>query len=135
MQECVIETKSIKSEVYQKIAAVRDKNTLFSSNTAIISSSKLRELVPNPDRVLGTLWNNPANQPRFLLNCIKANSSDFPVEWAFELAHYWSNEPTFQKTAIRGFVTIARMYPVHSEAIYFIEKGSACVEDVDKSSS
>jgi len=133
VQECVIETKSIKSEVYRKITAVTNENTVISSNTSAIPISILQEVVPFPERFLGIHWAEPAYLTRFLEITKGDRTADSPAQWAFELAHFWNKEPTFLKKDIRGFVANRLMYAVYREAFHLIEKGEASIEDVDKS--
>jgi 3-hydroxybutyryl-CoA dehydrogenase len=133
VQECVIETKSIKSEVYQKIAAVTKSDSVISSNTSAIQISILQELVPYPERFLGIHWAEPAYLTRFLEITKGDKTGDVPADWAFELAHFWNKEPTFLKKDIRGFVTNRLMYAVYREAFYLLEKGEASIADLDKS--
>jgi len=133
VQECVVETKAIKSEVYQKIVAVTDRYTIISSNTSAIPISLLQELVPSPERFLGIHWAEPAYLTRFLEITKGTKTSDLLAEWVFELAHFWNKEPTFLKKDIRGFVTNRLMYAVYREVFHLVEKGEASIEDVDKS--
>lgn len=133
VQECVVETKAIKSEVYQKIAAVTDRYTIISSNTSAIPISLLQELVPSPERFLGIHWAEPAYLTRFLEITKGTKTADLLAEWVFELAHFWNKEPTFLKKDIRGFVTNRLMYAVYREVFHLVEKGEASIEDVDKS--
>lgn len=133
VQECVVETKDIKSAVYQEIAAATDRSTIISSNTSAIPISLLQELVPFPERFLGIHWAEPAHLTRFLEITKGTKTADSLAEWAFELAHFWNKEPTFLKKDIRGFVTNRLMYAVYREAFHLVEKGEASIEDVDKS--
>lgn len=133
VQECVVETKSIKSEVYRKITSVTSKNTVISSNTSAIPISILQAVVPYPERFLGIHWAEPAYLTRFLEITKGGRTDDLSAQWVFELAHFWNKEPTFLKKDIRGFVTNRLMYAVYREAFHLIENGEASIEDVDKS--
>ncbi len=133
VQECVVETTSIKSEVYRKITASTRKETVISSNTSAIPISILQEEVPYPERFLGIHWAEPAYLTRFLEITKGAKTADKPANWVFELAHFWDKEPTFLQKDIRGFVTNRLMYAVYREAFHLIELGEADIEDVDKS--
>lgn len=132
VQECVIEVKSIKAEVYAKIAAVTDAQTVISSNTSAIPISILQELMPHPERFLGIHWAEPAYLTRFMEITKGIHTSDAHANWAFELAHHWGKEPTFLQKDIRGFVTNRLMYAVYREAFYLMEKGEASIEELDK---
>lgn len=132
VQECVVEIKEIKAEVYRKIHEATREDVIVSSNTSAIPISMLQELSPVPERFLGIHWAEPAYLTRFLEITKGQLTSDETGQWVFQLAHSWDKEPTFLQKDVRGFVTNRLMYAVYREIFHLIEKGETNLEDVDK---
>lgn len=132
VQECVIEIKEIKAEVYQKIAEATQKSTVVSSNTSAIPISLLQQLINLPERFLGIHWAEPAYMTHFLEITKGKQTAAIYADWVFDLARFWNKEPTVLQKDVRGFVTNRLMYSVYREAFHLIEKGEASLEDVDK---
>ena len=105
VQECVVEIKEIKVQVYQKIIEATSENTVISSNTSAIPISLLQDMISRPSRFLGIHWAEPAYMTRFLEITKGKHTDDEHAQWVFDLAHFWNKEPTFLQKDIRGFVT------------------------------
>ncbi len=132
VMECVIESKSIKAEVYSKVEAVVSRNAVIASNTSAIPISELQTFLLYPDRFLGIHWAEPSYLTRFLeITCGKQTAASF-ADRIFQLAHHWGKEPTLLRKDIRGFVTNRLMYSVYREGFSLVEKGAATMEDIDK---
>ena len=132
VQECVIEIKEIKAQVYRKIVAATAENTVISSNTSAIPISLLQDLIDCPSRFVGIHWAEPAYMTRFLEITKGKDTADSHAQWVFDLAHRWNKEPTFLQKDIRGFVTNRLMYAVYREALHLVAQGETNLEDADK---
>lgn len=132
VQECVVEDKVIKEQVYHKIASYVRPDAVIASNTSAIPISELQGLVPNPQRFVGVHWAEPAYMTRFLeITC--GEKTDLVIaEYVLNLGQSWGKEPTLLKKDIRGFITNRLMYAVYREALTLIEQGDTTLEDADK---
>tara|TARA_Y100001972_G_C7663337_1_gene334888 strand:+ start:3475 stop:4470 length:996 start_codon:yes stop_codon:yes gene_type:complete len=130
--ECTIEDLTIKKSVYQKIEAVIDQDAILTSNTSAIPISILQKETTHPDRFFGLHWAEPSHTTRFLEVICGEKSELTKGEYLYDLAHYWSKEPTLVKKDIRGFIGNRLMYAMYREACWLVENGYASVEDVDR---
>lgn len=132
VQECVVEDKAIKEQVYHKIAGHVHPDAIIASNTSAIPISELQVLVPNPRRFVGVHWAEPAYMTRFLEITCGEQTDLSMAEYVLHLGQSWGKEPTLLKKDIRGFITNRLMYAVYREALTLIEDGEATFEDADK---
>jgi len=130
--ECTIEDLTIKKSVYQKIESVIDQDAILTSNTSAIPISILQKETTHPDRFFGLHWAEPSHTTRFLEVICGEKSELAKGEYLYDLAHYWSKEPTLVKKDIRGFIGNRLMYAMYREACWLVENGYASVEDVDR---
>ena len=130
--ECTLEDLGIKREVYRKIEAVVDEDTLVTSNTSAIPISILQRESIRPGRFFGLHWAEPSHTTRFLEVICGDLSAVEKGEWLYRLAHCWGKEPTLVRKDIRGFITNRLMYALYREACYLVESGFATIEDVDR---
>jgi 3-hydroxybutyryl-CoA dehydrogenase len=131
--ECVIEKMDIKDAVYQKIASASSPDTIIATNTSAIPISILQELVCFPDRFIGIHWSEPAFATRFLEITCGRKTSQATADRAFAVALLWGKEPTVLRKDIRGFITNRLMYAIYREAFALVERGTATMEDIDRS--
>ncbi|MFA4868008.1 MAG: 3-hydroxyacyl-CoA dehydrogenase family protein [Pedobacter sp.] len=132
VMECVMEKLEIKQQVYQKIAAVVNSNTVVASNTSAIPITLLQQFWPFPENFLGIHWAEPAYATRFLEVTCGDLTNLKTAEWVMNLSKGWDKEPTLLKKDIRGFITNRLMYAVYREGLHLEETGAITLEDADK---
>lgn len=130
--ECVMEDKTIKKSVYERIASSVPAETIIASNTSAIPISELQALVPQPQRFLGIHWAEPAYMTRFLEVTCGRETDPQIADYIMQLGIKWGKEPTLLKKDIRGFITNRLMYAVYREALSLVEAGHITVSDADK---
>ncbi len=64
--EAVIERLEVKHEFFQAVAAINNVNCLLASNTSSIPITQIAAKIPNPERVLGIHFFNPAPQMKLV---------------------------------------------------------------------
>lgn len=130
--ECVIEDKKIKKEVYRKIEAHLNKDSILATNTSAIPVSLLQEYLRYPQRFLGIHWAEPAYASRFLEITRGEKTKDSYLSKTFNYALLWKKEPTVIKKDIRGFLTNRLMYAATRELFSLVESKKISIEDADK---
>jgi 3-hydroxybutyryl-CoA dehydrogenase len=128
--EAIIEKKEAKQQLFNSLAKVNKPDTILATNTSSIPISTIAEGIPNPERIVGMHFFNPAHIMK-LVEVISGNQTSTEAsETIFQLAK------KFGKTAVRakdrpGFIVnrIGKMY--HTEPIKVVEDGVADVETVD----
>jgi 3-hydroxybutyryl-CoA dehydrogenase len=131
--ETVLEDLQVKYEVFRKIEAAVQPETVIGSNTSAIPVTLLQKGSRHPGRFMGIHWGEPAHVLRFM-EIICGEQTEFRfVERARALAERWGKEPSVVRRDVRGFLTNRCMYALMREAFYLVESGYATIEDVDRS--
>ncbi len=129
--EAIVEKPEIKISLFNQLAAINDSSSIFASNTSSLSINLLQEGIPNPERVAGMHFFNPA-QIMKLVEVVKAKeTSDAVIESIMAVCNQ------LKKTAVLcidapGFIVnrVARHY--YLEAMKLVEQDIATFETVDE---
>ena len=129
--EAVLEKLDIKRELFSKLAAINDADTIFATNTSSIPVTQIAYGIPNPDRVVGMHFFNPAHIMK-LVEVISGASTSQDVAYSIkELAE------KLGKTAVMaadspGFIVnrVARHYYV--EALKILEENVTDMKTIDE---
>lgn len=129
--EAIIEDLDVKRELFARISKRCRPDTILSTNSSNIVSSKLADVTVNPERLLNVHYFNPALVMQ-LVELVKGpHTSCEAVEAAKELALNTGKSPIVLKQEIAGFVANRINAAVVHEALSLLEKGIASVEDID----
>jgi 3-hydroxybutyryl-CoA dehydrogenase len=128
--EAVLEKLDIKRELFQNLAKHNDPDTILATNTSSIPVTQIAFGIPNPERVVGMHFFNPAHIMK-LVEVISGASTDENIANTIkELAE------KLGKTAVMaqdspGFIVnrVARHYYV--EALKILEENVADLETID----
>jgi 3-hydroxybutyryl-CoA dehydrogenase len=129
--EAIFENKNAKVELFNKLAAINNSETIFATNTSSISVSEIASETKNPLKVVGMHFFNPAPVMK-LVEVIRAEeTSESVVQHTFQLAKDFGKTPVVCKDA-PGFIVnrVARHY--YLEAMKLIEEALASVETIDE---
>ena len=128
--EAIIETKEAKSALFNQLSAISSSHTIFATNTSSIAVTQIAFSVPNPERVVGMHFFNPAPIMK-LVELVKTTLTDTKVLDALvTLTIRMGKTPVICKDA-PGFIVnrVARHY--YLEAMKLVEQGLASIETVD----
>lgn len=129
--EAIIEDLNIKRELFGRISKLCKPDTILSTNSSNIVSSKLADVTVNPERLLNVHYFNPALVMK-LVELVKGpHTSDETIETAKAFAENTGKSPIVIKKEIPGFVANRINAAVTHEALSLLEKGVASVEDID----
>ncbi|MFW2477890.1 MAG: 3-hydroxyacyl-CoA dehydrogenase family protein [Sediminibacterium sp.] len=129
--EAIIEKKEAKLGLFQQLADINNQDTIFATNTSSISISAIAEGIPNPERVVGMHFFNPAPLMK-LVEVIQANqTSQETIDATIAITKQMQKTPVLCKDA-PGFIVnrVARHF--YLEAMRFIEKEQADIESIDQ---
>lgn len=129
--EAIIEKKEAKLGLFQQLANINDQDTIFATNTSSISISAIAEGIPNPERVVGMHFFNPAPLMK-LVEVIQANqTSQETINTTIAITKKMQKTPVLCKDA-PGFIVnrVARHF--YLEAMRFVEKEQADIESIDQ---
>ena len=128
--EAIIETKEAKSALFNQLSAINSCKTIFATNTSSIAITKIALSIPNPERVVGMHFFNPAPKMK-LVELVKTSLTHTKVlDALFALSIRMGKSPVICKD-VPGFIVnrVARHY--YLEAMNIVEQGLATIETVD----
>ncbi len=128
--EAIVEKMTVKTELFNQLAMINSTETIFASNTSSLSIDELQKNIPNPERVAGMHFFNPA-QIMKLVEVVKASKTDdHVIEKIVSVCKQLQKTPVVCIDA-PGFIVnrVARHY--YLEAMRLVEKGIAPIETVD----
>lgn len=129
--ETVVENMDIKKQVYAQLGAVLKPEIIVATNTSSLSITEIAACYPNPAKVVGMHFFNPA-MVMALIEVIPAiQTSEETVEVVMELSKALGKKPIKVKEG-PGFVVNRILIPGMNEAAFILMEGLASVEDIDK---
>lgn len=128
--EAVPEDMAIKTPLWQRLGELCDPAALLASNTSAFDIDSLAELVPGPERVLGTHWFNPA----LVVPCVEvvrgSATSQGVIDRAISLLTAAGKAPVVVRNS-PGFVANRIQFALVREALLCLEEGLASAKDID----
>ncbi|TDW99991.1 3-hydroxyacyl-CoA dehydrogenase NAD-binding domain-containing protein [Dinghuibacter silviterrae] len=127
--EAIVERLDAKIQLFQSLRASKD--TIFASNTSSLSINSLQDALPEPGRVAGLHFFNPA--PVMKLVEVVAGSKTDPavVETLERLVRSWDKVPVVCKDA-PGFIVNRVARPYYLEALRLAEAGVGDFATIDR---
>ncbi len=128
--EAVNEDFTSKKAVFRELDKICNSDTIFISNTATLSLTKLAEATLRPDRIIGMHFLNPVSKVP-LVEIVRAlKTSDNTVRLVKQFAE------DLGKTVVEvfeypGFVTTRVILPMLNEAMQVLLEGIATAEGID----
>lgn len=129
--EAIVEKIEVKQSLFSALAQINADTTILASNTSSLSINAIQQNIPNPERVAGMHFFNPAHIMK-LVEVVRGKlTNDATINTLLEVCK------TMQKTAVvcndaPGFIVNRVARPYYLEAMHLVEMGLATVEDVDR---
>ncbi|RIJ37417.1 3-hydroxyacyl-CoA dehydrogenase family protein [Pontibacter oryzae] len=129
--EAVVERLEVKQSIFQELANINTPDTILASNTSSIPITQIAAAVPNPERVVGMHFFNPAHIMKLVEVISGAATSLETAETIKQLAEKLGKTAVMAKDS-PGFIVnrVARHFYV--EGLKLLEEGVADVETIDK---
>jgi 3-hydroxybutyryl-CoA dehydrogenase len=129
--EAVVERLEVKQNIFKDLAAINGPETILASNTSSIPITQIAAAIPNPERVVGMHFFNPAHIMKLVEVISGAATSETVAETVRQLAIKLEKTPVMAKDS-PGFIVnrVARHFYV--EGLKVLEEGVADVEAIDK---
>ncbi len=128
--EAIIEDKSAKAELFEKLSAILRPDALIASNTSSFSINELAQSVVNPARFLGLHFFNPAHIMQLIEMIPSRRTTQAFIEVATEFVGVLE-KLTFLAQDTPGFVVnrVARNF--YLEAMRLAEEKAASISQID----
>jgi 3-hydroxybutyryl-CoA dehydrogenase len=128
--EAVIEKLAVKEELLATLAAINTDDTILASNTSTLSISAIQRNVPNPGRVVGMHFFNPAHVMKLVEVVQGDQTSPEVAQMVMEICVKLDKIPVLCKDA-PGFIVNRVARPYYLEAMRLVEDKIAGIEEVD----
>ena len=128
--EAIMELLEAKQQLLQSIAAVNAPSSILASNTSSLSIEAIQEKLPNPSRIAGIHFFNPAHVMK-LVEVVKGkHTSDDCIDNLMQFCKQLGKTPVSCVDA-PGFIVnrVARHF--YLESLHLVEQGIAEPEQVD----
>ena len=130
--EAVFEDMKIKQETFAKLEARCRENTIFCTNSSVMSPSQISEKLQHRERFVGTHFWNPGHLIP-LVEVIKSDASlDEVAQTVMEVLRKAGKKPVLCKKDVPGFIANRMQHALWREAIYIVESGIADAATVDE---
>lgn len=130
--EAVFEDMNIKQETFAKLEARCRKDTIFCTNSSVMSPSQISEKLQYRERFVGTHFWNPGHLIP-LVEVVKSDaSSDEVANTVMEVLRSAGKKPVLCKKDVPGFIANRMQHALWREAISIVENGIADAATVDE---
>lgn len=130
--ECIPENMELKQSLFMHLEKLCKEDTIFATNTSVMSIAEISEKTINKARVIGThFWNPPYLIP--LVEVIKSNyTSEEVMDKTMELLQKARKHPIRVNKDVPGFVANRLQHALWREAISIVENNIADAATVDE---
>lgn len=130
--EAVFEDMKIKQETFAKLEARCRKDTIFCTNSSVMSPSQISEKLEHRERFVGTHFWNPGHLIP-LVEVVKSDaSSDEVAQTVMDVLRSAGKKPVLCKKDVPGFIANRMQHALWREAISIVENGIADAATVDE---
>lgn len=130
--EAVFEDMKIKRDMFEKLENRCRPDTIFCTNSSVMSPSEISAELKHRERFVGTHFWNPAHLIP-LVEVVKSDaSSDETAQTVMEVLSAVGKEPVLCKKDVPGFIANRMQHALWREAISIVERGIADAATVDK---
>lgn len=130
--EAVFEDMGVKRDTFAKLEARCRPDTIFCTNTSVMSPSEISAELKYRERFVGTHFWNPGHLIP-LVEVVKSDAtSDETAQTVMDVLARVGKEPVLCKKDVPGFIANRMQHALWREAISIVENGIADAETVDK---
>jgi 3-hydroxybutyryl-CoA dehydrogenase len=129
--EAIFEDLNVKQDLWKRVNAIADKNTILATNTSSISVTRLASAVDNPSRYIGMHFMNPVPVMKLVEIIRGLETDDRTTATVVELCKKLGKTPV-EVNDYPGFVSNRILMPMINEAVYCLMEGVATPEAIDE---
>lgn len=129
--ESVTEERAIKESVWAELGVATSRHAVLATNTSSLGVEELSRLVPEPSRVLGIHFFNPAHILPGVEVVLTPQTDAQVVDSVLEMLKWAGKEPVIVKDT-PGFVVNRLQFALIAEALRIVDEGIATAADIDR---
>ena len=130
--EAIVEDLRTKTDLFQRLEQIVDKNAVLATNTSSLSVTALAKGCQRPEQVIGLHFFNPAPLMALVEVIPALQTKPGLADMAMSEMTAWGKNPALASDT-PGFIVNRVARPFYSEALRILEEGIATVEDIDAS--
>ncbi len=129
--EAIVERLEVKINLFGSLSLQNSDLCIFGSNTSSLSITKMAAGIPNPERVIGIHFFNPAHLMRLVEVISGSKTSSVVAQSIFDLCQKIGKYPVMVRDT-PGFIVnrVARSY--YTESLKTLEEGVADIKTIDR---
>jgi 3-hydroxybutyryl-CoA dehydrogenase len=128
--EAVDENFELKRQLIEAFYSIGKEDSVFISNTATLSLTKLAQSSKRPERIIGMHFLNPVPKVPLVEIVRGMNTSDETFKIVKKFAERIGKTPV-EVFEYPGFITTRTILPMLNEAMHVLMEGIAKAEDID----
>ncbi|WP_201606620.1 3-hydroxyacyl-CoA dehydrogenase [Psychrobacter immobilis] len=128
--EAIVERQDIKQQLFIQLADICANDTIFASNTSSISITAIAAAVPNPERVVGLHFFNPAPVMKLVEIVRGLRTAPEITEGLFDLMRTWKKVPVTAKST-PGFIVNRVARPYYAEGFRALQENATTPAQLD----
>lgn len=128
--EAIVEKKEVKQALFQQLASICAETTIFASNTSSISITAIAATIPQPERVVGLHFFNPAQVMKLVEVIGGLQSSSQICDALVDLMHSWHKVPV-RAQSTPGFIVNRIARPYYAEGFRALQEHATTPEQLD----
>lgn len=129
--EAIVEKLEAKISLFQRLAAINDPDTILASNTSSLSIKQIAAALPNPERVVGLHFFNPATLMKLVEVVVTETNPPQLVDKLRKLCADTGKVPVVCKDS-PGFIVNRVARPFYIESLRMAEEGQLELATIDK---
>lgn len=129
--EAIVEKEEVKRELFAQLDKICRPDTLLTSNSSFIPSSRVASVVGHPERVANLHYFNPAMVMELVEVVQGPHTSDATIETLMEFARSVGKQPIWIHKEIDGFVANRLIRALNKEAWFLVNNGYVTPQEVD----
>jgi len=129
--EAATENFDVKKQIFERLDALADRETILSSNTSSISITKIAAATGRPEKVIGMHFFNPVPLMKLVEVIRGIATSDETYAKVKELSEKLGKVPV-ECNDYPGFVSNRVLMPMINEAVFSLHEGVATKEAIDE---
>jgi 3-hydroxybutyryl-CoA dehydrogenase len=130
--EAVFEDMALKQEMFAKLEARCSPDTIFCTNSSVMSPTEISSKLKHRERFVGTHFWNPGHLIP-LVEVVKSDaSSDEVAQTVMQVLAAVGKKPVLCKKDVPGFIGNRMQHALLREAVYIVEQGIADAKTVDE---
>lgn len=128
--EAIVERQDIKQQLFVQLADICANDTIFASNTSSISITAIASAVPNPERVVGLHFFNPAPVMKLVEIVRGLQTANEITDGLFNLMSAWKKVPVIAKST-PGFIVNRVARPYYAEGFRALQENATTPAQLD----